>query len=348
MVKKLRIKNKKTFAVAIAVLTLLVLIIAVVISLAVLGRPIDKSSKDTVIVNIKEGSGTAQIAAVLHENRLIRSEMVFKIRSKISFYDGKYKAGDYALSKAMSMKEIAQTIISGRSAGQSFQTIEGETIKQTAKRLQKQGIVSEKEFLKEATEGDFDYRFMDQLPAGENRLEGFLFPNMYEVSVNADAHEVIDTMLAEFDSTVTDDYYKKAKKMGYSMYEMITLASIVEREAVENEDRPKIASVLYNRLEKNIKLQCCSTVQYILGEQKPVLSNADTRIESPYNTYIIDGLPKGPICSPGKASIDAVFEPADTDYLYFVLKSKDSTSHNFSKNYEEFIKDKNKYAESFK
>ncbi|MDD4366786.1 MAG: endolytic transglycosylase MltG, partial [Eubacteriales bacterium] len=94
--------------------------------------------------------------------------------------------------------------------------------------------------------------------------------------------------------------------------------------------------------------QCCSTVQYILGEQKPVLSNADTRIESPYNTYIIDGLPKGPICSPGKASIDAVFEPADTDHLYFVLKSKDSTSHNFSKSYEEFIKDKNKYAESFK
>ncbi|MDD4584146.1 MAG: endolytic transglycosylase MltG, partial [Eubacteriales bacterium] len=122
------------------------------------------------------------------------------------------------------------------------------------------------------------------------------------------------------------------------------LASIIEREAVIPEDRPIIAGVFYNRLKKGMQLQSCATVQYILGEQKPVLSVADTKLESPYNTYLITGLPPGPICSPGIQSINAALWPENTDYLYFLAKG--DGAHVFSKTYEEHLINKEKYIDN--
>jgi UPF0755 protein len=128
-----------------------------------------------------------------------------------------------------------------------------------------------------------------------------------------------------------------------SVRDIVTLASIIEREARIPEDRPVIASVFYNRLKINMPLQSCATVQYILGEQKPVLSIKDTQIESPYNTYLNPGLPPGPIASPGADSIKAALYPADTDYLYFLAKGDGSTV--FSSTYDQFLKDKAKYID---
>jgi UPF0755 protein len=307
------------------------------------GQPVDPQSGDSIVLEIPEGSGTAQIASVLEENQLIKSGFIFRLQSKLSSNDGKYKAGTYSFSQDMSMKEIMKIIIGGRSIGETFQIIEGLSIKQVAASLEKQGIVDAESFLEEAETGEFDYAFMKYLPQGPNRLEGFLFPNQYEAPINADAHQIIDIMLKQFDKVFPEENYAKALDRGYDVYDIVIVASLIEREVREDTERPKVASVVYNRLDLGMKLEFCSTVQYILGEPQAILSIADTQIKSPYNTYLNAGLPPGPICSPGEAAINAALEPADTTYLYFVLKSGDATTHNFSSTYAEFLVDKEAY-----
>ena len=187
---------------------------------------------------------------------------------------------------------------------------------------------------------------MKDAQKGKNHLEGYLFPSTYQVAPKADEEQIITTMLNQFDTVFTDEYKARAKKLGYTENQIIIIASIIEKEAQVDEDRPKIASVIYNRLDDGMNLQMCSTVQYILGKAKPVLSVADTKIDSPYNTYIHSGLPKGPICSPGEASIKAALYPAKTDYMYFVVSEKLDGSHNFSKSYSKFEKDTRAYEKA--
>lgn len=337
-------KNKKKLFLPLMIL--MVVIMAVVglnVYLFVGGQPVDPQSGDSIVLEIPEGLGTAQIAAVLEENQLIKNGFVFRLKSKLGGYDGKFKAGIYSFSQDMTMKEVMEIIMGGRSVGETFQIIEGLSIKQIAESLENQEIVDADAFLEEAEHGDFDYAFMKYLPDGPNRLEGFLFPNQYEAPLNADAHQIIDIMLNQFDKVFPEEDYAKAEELGQDVYDVVIVASLIEREVREDAERPKVASVVYNRLDQGMKLEFCSTVQYILGEPQAVLSIADTRIESPYNTYLHNGLPPGPICSPGEAAINAALAPADTTYLYFVLKSADATTHNFSSTYAEFLVDKEAY-----
>ena len=166
----------------------------------------------------------------------------------------------------------------------------------------------------------FDYSFLDDSVQGESRLEGFLFPDTYSVPKGSSEKFIINEMLKRFDEIYTPDMRKKAKKMGYTDREIVTVASIIERETVLDDERAKVASVIYNRLDKNMKLQMCSCVQFLLGKQKHFLDENDISIESPYNTYIYEGLPPGPIACPGKASLEAALNPAKTDYIYFVVR----------------------------
>lgn len=342
--KKKNKRNKKKLFLPLMILGIIALaVIGLNAYLFVGGQPVDPQSGDSIVLEIPEGSGTAQIAAVLEENQLIKSGMVFRIKSKISSYDGKFKAGTYTFSQEMAMKEIMDIIMGGRSIGETFQIIEGLNLKQVADSLEEQGIVDADEFLDEAENGTFDYAFMKYLPDGPKRLEGFLFPNQYEAPINADAHQIIDIMLNQFDKVFPEKDYAKADLLGMDVYDIVVVASLIEREVRDDAERPKVASVVYNRLEQGMRLEFCSTVQYILGEPQAILSIADTQIESPYNTYLHEGLPPGPICSPGEAAINAALEPADTTYLYFVLKSGDATTHNFSSTYDDFLKDKEVY-----
>jgi UPF0755 protein len=337
-------KNKKKLILPMMVLGLVVVaVIGLNVFLFVGGQPVDNQSGDSIVLEIPAGSGTAQIASLLEENQLIKSGFIFRLKSKISGNDGNYKAGTYTFSQDMSMKEIMVIIMSGRSIGETFQIIEGLSIKQIAASLEKQQIVDADAFLEEAENGDFDYAFMEYLPAGPNRLEGFLFPNQYEAPINADAHQIIDIMLNQFDKVFPEADYAKAEELGMDVYDIVIVASLIEREVREDTERPKVASVVYNRLNQGMRLEFCSTVQYILGEPQALLSIADTQIASPYNTYLNAGLPPGPICSPGEAAINAALAPADTTYLYFVLKSGDATTHNFSSTYAEFLVDKEAY-----
>lgn len=330
--------------------------IVLILALAVAGgfflfnswaSPYDSNNTSEQLIDIPQGSSTYDIGYILEEKGIIKDAKGFRYYSKIKGFDGKFLAGKYALSPSMSADEIANILISGKTSA-NFATIpEGYHVNQIAEALEKQGVVSAKDFLYEAEHGKFDYDFIDDSIKGPERLEGFLFPDTYQFETGADAHAVIDTMLKNFDGKFTKEYRNKAKKMGYSVREMVTIASIIERETQKSDERPKVASVIYNRLEIDMPLQMCSTVQFILGEQKAVLSEADTRLESPYNTYLYGGLPEGPICSPGLESIKAALNPADTNYLYFVVSEKLDGSQNFSSDYQKFEKDKEAYYKAY-
>lgn len=329
-------------------LIILVVIFAVIIGissvLSSLNSPYDRTDNTYTNVKIEEGSSTTDIAAALKKAKLIKSERNYKILSKVWRYDGKYKAGVYSVSPSMSPSDIAQIIVKGNSNASSFTIPEGMTIYQIADTLSEQGFVDKDKFINELQNGDFSkFSFLDGAQTGKNHLEGYLFPNTYQVGVDADEEQIITTMLDQFDTVFTDKYKKRAKKLGYSENQIIIIASIIEREAKVDKDRPKVASVIYNRLDKGMALQMCSTVQYALGKQKQSLSVADTKIDSPYNTYINEGLPPGPICCPGEASIKAALYPDDTDYLYFVVSEKLDGTHNFSSSYEQFQKDTKAY-----
>lgn len=339
-----KIKNRRRLLISI-----IIIIGAVIIAVSAAysmyvgkeSKPLDPGSKELISVTIPSGTGTDGISQILKENNLIRNAGVFKLQSKSKGYDGKYKAGQFSLSPGMSMEEIMKLLVEGRGETVRFTIPEGYDIKRVTEKLAKEKLINAEVFAKEIETGQFNYKFLADAPAGPDRLEGFLFPETYDIFATANEHDVIDKMLYQFNKVFTDEYYARAEELGMSVREVITLASIIEREARVPEDRPLIASVFYNRMKIKMPLQSCATVQYILGEQKPVLSIKDTQIESPYNTYLNPGLPPGPIASPGADSIKAALYPADTNYLYFLAKG--DGSHAFSETYEQFLKDKAKY-----
>lgn len=302
----------------------------------------------TKLVVIPSGSGTETIGNILEESGIINSGFKFKLASKFEGNDGKYKAGTYALSPSMDVVTIMDMIISGDSDENTtrFTIPEGVTIKEVAQILSDKNLINYDAFIDEIEHGDFDYDFVKDLPAGENRLEGYLYPETYEIYTNASEHDIINKMLAQYDKLVTDEHYKQAKAMGYSMNDIITIASIIEEETLYKAERPLVASVIYNRLNIGQKLQVCVSVQYALPEHKEELTYEDLEIESPYNTYKYAGLPPGPICSPSISSIEAALNPADTDYYYYVLSEKNDGSHNFSNSYSEFQQNKQNYKNS--
>lgn len=332
-----------------------VLIIIVIVAfvggisvMAVMGGPVDKNSKEYELVRVEEGSSTGQIAAMLEENGLIRSSFLFKVKSKLGGYDGDYKVGQYAVSKSMSMKEQMELLCSGKTVGKLFTIPDGNNLEKDAELLEKNDIITKDEFYDEIINGEFDYDFLKDAPQGAERLEGFLYPETYQVDTDADAHTVVDTMLKQFDKVFTDEYYDRAEELGLSVHEVMTVASIIEREAKTDEDKEKVASVIYNRLKADMPLQMDSILAYITGEEKIKASLEDTQVVSDYNPYTNKGLPPGPICSPGMTSIKAALYPADTDYLYFVASEKLDGTNVFSEDYETFLKDKESFDKAYK
>lgn len=323
------------------------LVIGGFITYSISGSPVDEEDKNTVLVRIEQGSGTGQIATALLKEDLIRSDIFFKLHSKIGGFDGKYQAGTYAFSKSMSMKEMMVAMRDGDTAGKTFQVIEGMTIDKVADQLEAEGIVTKADFYREVEEGEFDYPFMEYLPKGPTRLEGFLYPNTYEVPVDATAHEVVDVMLRGFDSAVGEKYYKEAEKQGKNIYEVIIVASIVEREAAKKDEKPKVASVIYNRLKIDMPLQMDSIISYIHKEDKIRATYSDIAVESPFNPYTNKGLPPGPICAPGVEAIEAALHPEDTKYLYFVATPELDGSNVYSETYEDFLKDKAAFDKAY-
>lgn len=341
-----RIKSKRRFLLFIITILLIIVVASLVFFNTWLSKgssPLDPGNTDLISISIQKGSVTKVIGELLESSGLISDDLVFRVKSRLDGYDGKYQAGDYSLSPGMSMDEIMERLLTGHSNTTRFTIPEGYDIRRTVDALEAAGLINRDAFYKELADGDFDYWFVKDLQKGENRLEGFLFPETYEIYLTADEHDIIDKMLSQFNGVFTDEHINRMEELGKDISEVLKLASVIEREALVSEDRPIIAGVFLNRLKIDMPLQSCATIQYILGEQKAVLSTADTQIASPYNTYIHAGLPPTPICSPGIESINAALWPEDTDYLFFLAKG--DGSHVFSKTYDEHLRNKAKYID---
>ena len=308
-----------------------------------LAGPVCTSPSDArlVTVEISPGSSLKEIGDTLEHSNLIKSSKYFVYYGLLTGQDKKMQAGIYRISNSWSMKEIVDCISAGKIATVTVTIPEGYTVKQIGELLSQKGIVTPEQF-RDALLADYEYPFLEGVTGiGLQRMEGFLFPATYQLRPGMSEEEIIKMMLDKFQSVFTDELQQRADEMGLTVREVVTLASLVEREAQLEEERPKVAAVFLNRLNKGMRLESCATVQYILGKQKEKLTTKDLQNPSPYNTYLHTGLPPGPIANPGLASIRAVRYPADVDYLFF--EGKGDGSHQFSKTFQEHQKASRRY-----
>lgn len=307
-------------------------------------KPVENVENGKIItITIPKGANSNQIGAILKDNGVIRNKTVFRIYSKINNLDSKYKAGTYEINNSMDIKGVSEVLLHGKGFNETirFTIPEGYEVRMIVDKLVELGLGKREKYEELLKEADFDYSFIDGINRTEGKLEGYLFPDTYEVYKDSSEKEILDKMLKRFDEVFSDEYKERAQELCMSIDEVVTLASIIEREAKIDEDRKIISSAFHNRLKNNMFLQSCATVQYILKERKENLLYKDLEIDSPYNTYKNPGLPPGPIASPGLKSIEAALYPADTEYLYFF--AKDDGSHVFSKTFKEHLQLQNKY-----
>lgn len=292
-------------------------------------KPASLSSEE-IKFTIESGESTQDIGNRLENDGLIKSSWVFAVYLKYKGQSSSIQAGDYNLKKNYTMLEVIEVLTKGKVSSGKLTIPEGWTNKQVGEEIVNKGIDTEDGF-KNALSKKYNYSFLKESPSGN--LQGFLFPETYFLTSKADSSEVIEKMLKEFSLSADPVIRKKISGQSLTYYQILTLASIVEREVTSEEDKKKVASVFLNRLQNDINLDSCATVEYILGTKKRILSSEDIAIDSPYNTYINKGLPPTPISNPGLKSIEAVLEPAKTDYFFF-FSGKDGKTY-FSNTQEE-------------
>lgn len=336
------------FVLIAAVACLLLILLGVGWAVMAPGKKTAVKEGQTVTVEIAQGSGTAAIAQKLSDAGLIKSPVLFRLQSRLSNSDGAFKAGVYKLVAGTSQSEIFDLLKKGPQAVYVTVTIpEGKTIAQIAQLLDKKAGINAQEFTSYAQSAAPElaktYTFLKG--AYNNSLEGFLFPDTYRIEADATPEKVANMMVKRFDEVWSQLDVPQARSKRYTTLQLVTIASLVEREVAHASDRPLVASVIDNRLAQGMKLQFCSTVQFLLpGEEERTkirLTNADISIDSPYNTYKNQGLPPGPIANPGKAALEAALNPASTGYLFFqVVDTKGTTK--FDKTSQEFAATKAK------
>ena len=278
-------------------------------------------SNENLIVTIPYGSTTKEIAKVLLENKLISNESIFVNISKITGFSKKLQSGTYKINRRAGTLKILLMLWKGKTFSLKVTVPEGYTAEQIAELLQEKKLCDNEKFMK----------LVDK-----NRLEGYLFPDTYFFSPGISEQEIIDRMTAEFGRQYLSEFNNKAKELRLTKNDVVSLASIVEKEAKIEEERKLIARVFLNRLKKGWHLESCATIRYALKNSGKPLTYKDLKVKSPYNTYRNYGLPPGPICNPGLLSIKAVLYPADSDNMFFFTKN--GGTHQFSKYYDEHIK----------
>ena len=312
-----------------------------------------------VTVTIADGATISQIAKELKDKGLVRSETLFKLYCWASHAERTIEPGTYSLNSRYDYHALVSNMVEA-SPDRSVVEItipEGYECEDIFRLLEENGVCSYQDLASTAATYEFDYAFLQEIPYGsENRLEGYLFPDTYQFYMGDDPENVIDRFLRNFDNKFTSDLYdaldalndRLAQRMRenafteteiadakLSLYDLITVASLVEKETARTSESATIASVIYNRLCSKLYpcLEIDATIQYALAERKEILSNADKGVLSPYNTYTNAGLPAGPIANPGMNSIRAALYPAETDYYFYAL---DTTGvHHFSESYYE-------------
>lgn len=309
--------------------------------------PVDTGDNTPIEVTIPKAASLTTIAQILFDNNVIRDKNVFKLYTDFSDMSYKLKAGTYALSKNMTFDDIIYTLMKGEPASPvtDITLTEGMTLETMAQTLVDKGIYkNDSKFLSLCKDGtDFsNYPFIADLIGKEDGrvyiLEGYLFPDTYQIYTDSSEEVVIRKFLDRFDQIFTNDYISKADEMGFTIDQVITIASIIEKEG-KPKDYKKISAVLHNRLVLEMPLQVDATLQYATGLKKLTFTDAEKDIDSPYNTYKYKGLPVGPICNPGKNAIEAVLFPdeqfVEEGYLYFSLTTPESGDLVFAKTLEE-------------
>lgn len=340
---------------------LLVLCVALIVTGIVMGAvnyvdrrffaPVNAQDTADVVFEVESGSSLTRVANHLETQNLIRNRSVFKYYADFLGYGQKIQSGNYVLNRSMSMKQILDTLTTGdgKPIVRTITVIPGWTVEDIAAYLAKEGAIKDgAEFLSLCKTGESytGYYYIADVLASKNAskrryaLEGYLAADTFEIYTDASADDIVKKLLSQSGAVFTDSYYERAQELGYTMDQIMTLASMIEKEAV-NADFTKVSAVFHNRLKKNMTLGSDVTVKYVTGTKRMSLTNSDTAVDSPYNTYKYKGLPLGPICSPSPAAIYAALYPEESfmvkgqEYLYFCSKDPKTNELHFSQTYEE-------------
>ncbi len=290
--------------------------------------------KKTVIVFIRSGLSTRNIADTLYRHGVIDNPQKFRILARIFGFDKRLRQGRYEFGHNTEELFVLWKMSRPGRTGVRVTIPEGFTMQKIAEILEAQGVCSATDFLRACQ----DRLLLDSLGISLNSAEGYLFPDTYEFEIGAEPSAVIERMVRRFravwkELVMSEETADSAPSSLNVSPSTVILASIVEREAVQPEEAPIIAGIFRNRLARGMPLQSCATVEYILPVHKKRLTLEDTRIDSPYNTYLHSGLPPGPICNPGRTALAAALRPESTEYLYFL--SRGDGTHIFSKTWHE-------------
>ncbi len=307
-----------------------------------ISTPVSKD-KTMISLEISSGESTKQIATELKSLGVIRNVLWMRVYFKLNNLSSKLIADTFSLSPSMSIKQIASIITSTNREERRITVIEGWNANQIGAYLEKQSICSSSKWASLIEDYKEDYLFLENKPSNMS-LEGYLFPDTYTIYKNASCEIVLKKMLDNFENRVNEEMMGDIKSQNKSLFEILTMASIIEKEVNNVEDMKIVSGIFWNRIKNNQALQSCATLAYILGENKEQYSYEDTQINSYYNTYKNKGLTPGPITNPGLNAIKASIYPQYTDYNYF-LTDLDTGKTIFSKTYDEHLKNKAKYLD---
>jgi len=291
----------------------------------------------TAVFLVSPGERFNNIADNLYKLGVLKHPFKFRMLGRLKGYDKRIRAGEYLLSTSMTPIQILEILSSGKIRLRRVMVPEGYSLKQIATVVEQTGLVSKEEFLRACR----DKNLLNKLNIEATSFEGYLFPDTYYFPRGVSAEKIISTMVKRFWSKFKPEWRKQAEELGWSVHEVVTLASIIEKETGEPSERALISSVFHNRLKRKMRLESDPTVIYGLKEFNGNLTRKHLNTPTPYNTYRIRGLPPGPISNPGAAAIRSALYPAVTEYLYFV--SKRDRTHKFSTSIKEHNEAVRKY-----
>ncbi len=296
-----------------------------------------------VSFTVQNGMTTADIANMLHKLKLVNTPESFRMAAKIKGLDSSLQAGEYEIISGMSNKDIVEILSKGEVRYEVFTVPEAFTINKIAAKLEQEGMGNAQTF-KDAAKKYTPYPYMETSnPDVIYKAEGFAYPSTYYLVRGTAEKDILTMMVKEFNKRLTTGILADIKDSKMTVRDVVNIAAMVEQEARVRSEMPLIAGVFLKRLKVNMPIQSDTTIQYLFAEQKAEITIADTKIDSPYNTYKYPGLPPGPIANPSMEAIEAVLHPVDTEYLYFVASK--NGHHIFSKTYQEHLENIKKTSE---
>lgn len=325
---------------------IIIIIALVVINIGVFGfgyysmtkNPFNGESGKYINLTVSQGESFYSVLDNLKQENILKSSTFTKIYLKLHSFDGSIKPGYYEIPTNSTLGQFVKMVEEGDVASYKVTIPEGFDVEQIADRLSQMGIVSKSAFLTAVKNYPLP-SYIKPNPERTYNLEGFLYPDTYNIPKTADANQIISMMLNQFQTAMQEVQKQTGVKIPEADYEKyVTIASMIEGEANTQQNRELVSSVIYNRLAIEMPLQLDATVLYALGEHKSVVTYNDLKVKSPYNTYYVKGLPVGAICNPGIDCLAAAVKPAKTDYLYYILTG--NGQEYFTNNYQDFLQKK--------